>query len=129
MTYIFLYVHLINDGADYITENKHKAQIKFSKYILLLRQAVGHIVNNAVVISLPSIKTSSGYSYNEPAGIAWFGVRLWHTSSISGSVSVIGRFRSEDTHFPKSSCNILSMMFSNSANWEPRCLQGYRQER
>lgn len=75
MTYIFLYVHLINDGADYITENKHKAQIKFSKYILLLRQAVGHIVNNAVVISLPSIKTSSGYN-NEPAGIAWFGVRL-----------------------------------------------------
>lgn len=38
-------VYLINDGADYITENKHKAQTKFSKYILLLRQAVGHIVN------------------------------------------------------------------------------------
>lgn len=64
-------VYLINDGADYITENINKAQIKFSKYILLLRQAVGHIVNNAVVISLPSVQTStsSGYSYNEPAGI------------------------------------------------------------
>lgn len=89
---------------------------------MLSRQAVGHIVSNELVICLPSIKTSSGYN-NEPAGIAWFKVRLWHTSSISGSVSAIGRFRSEDTHFPKSSCSILSMMFSNSANWEPRCLQ------
>lgn len=45
------------------------------------------------------------------------------TSSNNGMVSVTGLFKSDDIHFAKSSCNIFSIRFSISANWDPKCLK------
>lgn len=75
-----------------------------------------------MVISFLFIKISSGYSYNEFVGIAWFEVRFWYIFFISGLVLAIGRFRLEDIYFLKFFCNIFFMMFFNLVNWELRCL-------